>query len=356
MLRRTVQPARTLIGMVARRQMSSMEGVFGAAAKALDTEVPGLTPAQLAGRYNGKLEALNEWILGEERDYLASKGESKSLDDVTGAAPLKLYGVAGRYATGLYNSAVKAKELGKVDTDIKKLVSAANSSASVMNFIASPTVGRADRLKGIEGVSQALGLCTTTKNFLGVLAASSRTKFLMAIADNLSQLTAAASGEQTVTLTAPRVRAVARGRACTSRDSRPGGGRRGGARKATAASSCSQTKAARRDSRARGRAARLGASGRGCQMRSGAAGCPSHTAHSFSVCPRPQPRAALSSPPTCAIPPARAPWLEIAPRTFRRSLARRCCRTWWRSRSSTTSRRSSCRGRRCASSASTTPT
>ncbi|KAG8457089.1 hypothetical protein KFE25_009849 [Diacronema lutheri] len=166
-----------------------------------------LLPARalLAMRYDGKLAELNAWILQEEADYLGSKGESKSLDDVSGAAPLKLYGVAGRYATGLYNSAVKAKELGKVDADLKKLVAAANTSATVASFLSSPTVSRADRTKGIEGVATALGLCTTTKHFLGVLASSSRTKFLMPIAHSFGALTASASGELTVTLTAARV-------------------------------------------------------------------------------------------------------------------------------------------------------
>ena len=205
--RRALLPARALVSAAARRQASSLEAVFGPAAKDLGAEVPGLTPAQLAMRYDGKLAELNAWILQEEADYLGSKGESKSLDDVSGAAPLKLYGVAGRYATGLYNSAVKAKELGKVDADLKKLVAAANTSATVASFLSSPTVSRADRTKGIEGVATALGLCTTTKHFLGVLASSSRTKFLMPIAHSFGALTASASGELTVTLTAARVRA-----------------------------------------------------------------------------------------------------------------------------------------------------
>jgi len=206
-----LKPARGIAGAVPRglaglsrsHHMASLETIFSNDAKIPDP--PGLTPAQTNARYSAKLEELNSWILAEEADYLASKGETKSLDDVTGPAPLNLYGVAGRYATGLYNSASAAKEIGKVDSDIKKLLAAANSSVNVANFMMSPTVSRANRTKGIDAVSAALGLCTTTKNFLGVLAASSRTKFLPAIAENFAQLTAAASGEATVTLTAPMV-------------------------------------------------------------------------------------------------------------------------------------------------------
>lgn len=226
---RRVGPSARALGA---RQLSSLESVFGPAAKALEAEVPGLTPAQLAQRYDGKLAELNDWILQEEADYLASKGESKSLDEVSGPAPLKLYGVAGRYATGLYNSAMKAKELSKVDTDLKKLLAAANASATVTSFISSPTISRADRVKGIDSVASALGLCTTTKNFLGVLAASSRTKFLLPIAHNFTLLTASASGELTVTLTAAAVRAPRHARERRASGARGAAGRAGKCRRA----------------------------------------------------------------------------------------------------------------------------
>jgi len=203
--RRLVQPARAFgLGLV-RRQMS-VEAFLGPAAKVLEPGASGLSPAQAEQRYSAKLEELNKWVLAEEADYLASKGESKSLDDVApGPAPIKMYGVSGRYATGLYNAAVKAKELAKVDADLKKIAAAAQSSATILNFIESPTLARGDRLKGTEELTSALGCCDTTKKFLSVLATSGRTKFLMPIATNFHKLTAAASGELTVTLTAARV-------------------------------------------------------------------------------------------------------------------------------------------------------
>jgi len=202
--RRLVQPVRALRLGFARRQLS-VEQFLGPAAKVLEPEPSGLSATQLEQRYSAKLSELNSWILAEEQDYLASKGETKSLDDVAGAAPMKMYGVSGRYATGLYNAAVKRKELGKVDSDLRKIAAAAQSSATILNFIESPTLARSDRMKGTQELVSALGCCETTKNFLSVLATSGRTKFLMPIASDFHQLTAAASGELTVTLTAPKV-------------------------------------------------------------------------------------------------------------------------------------------------------
>lgn len=191
------------LSAVGRRSASNLKLVFPGMGPATKSVLP---KAELHKRHAAKLEELNAWILSEEKKYLASKGESKNLDQVVGTAPMKLYGVSGRYAMGLYNAATKAKELGKVDADVKKLVAAADSSPVFHSFLLSPTLSRSERQNAMDGLCKTLGLCGTTKNFLLVLADSSRTKNFLSIAKDFNSLTAAAAGELTVTLTTPGVR------------------------------------------------------------------------------------------------------------------------------------------------------
>jgi len=197
-LRRVAQPLR----LAGRRQASNLQLVLPASKGAQKSALP---KAEQEKRFGPALEVLNKWILTEEADYMATKAESKSLDAVSGPAPIKLYGVTGRYATGLYNAAVKAKELGKVDADMKKLVAAAESSPAFQAFLQSPTVSRAARTKATEALATTLSLCTTTKHFLLVLAQSTRTKAFKGIAEQFGKLTSSAAGELTVTLTTPSV-------------------------------------------------------------------------------------------------------------------------------------------------------
>lgn len=113
-------------------------------------------------------------------------------------------GIAGRYATAVYELAAEAGQVAAVEADLGRLEAALAASADLRSVIASPLYDRAEQGAAMMAVARAMGLGATVTNLLGLLAAKRRLFALPRIIEGVRALAAAARGEVTAEVTAAR--------------------------------------------------------------------------------------------------------------------------------------------------------
>lgn len=89
-------------------------------------------------------------------------------------------GIAGRYATALFDMARDAGQLDAVAQDLDAISAMLAESADLVRLVRSPAFSREDQAKAIAAVAEKAGLSDLVRRFLGVTAANRR---LFAIAD-----------------------------------------------------------------------------------------------------------------------------------------------------------------------------
>jgi F-type H+-transporting ATPase subunit delta len=112
-----------------------------------------------------------------------------------------LTGLAGRYATALYELADEAKALDQVAADLKGLKAAITDSADLRRLLGSPLVPRADQGKAVLAVVEKLQVADITRRFVGTVARNRRLAQLVEIVDAFTGLLAARRGEITAIVT-----------------------------------------------------------------------------------------------------------------------------------------------------------
>jgi F-type H+-transporting ATPase subunit delta len=111
-------------------------------------------------------------------------------------------GLSGRYATALFDLAVKGQQLDTVGASLASLKAALATSEDLRALTHSPMVSRKAAAAGITAVARAMGLDALTTSFLGVLAQNRRLSVLPAIAADFASLAAARRGEISARVTA----------------------------------------------------------------------------------------------------------------------------------------------------------
>jgi F-type H+-transporting ATPase subunit delta len=91
-------------------------------------------------------------------------------------------GVAGRYASALFELADNAKALDQVAQDLDTFKRLLAESAELARLIASPVIGRELQGKALLAVLDAAGIQGLTRNFVGTVAANGRARELPAMA------------------------------------------------------------------------------------------------------------------------------------------------------------------------------
>jgi F-type H+-transporting ATPase subunit delta len=125
-----------------------------------------------------------------------------------------LTGLAGRYATALYELADEAKTLDQVAADLGKLKLSIAESADLRRLITSPLIPRDQQQKAIMALIDQLGVVDLTRRFVGMIARNRRLFRLPQIIDAYIALLAQHRGEiQAVVtsakaLTAPQTESV----------------------------------------------------------------------------------------------------------------------------------------------------
>ncbi|WP_375204822.1 F0F1 ATP synthase subunit delta [Hyphococcus sp.] len=83
-------------------------------------------------------------------------------------------GVAGRYATALFDLALDAGTLEAVEGELKSLQSAIDGSSDLKAFLKSPVYDRDDQLKAVEALAGKAGFGALVTNFLKLIAKNRR--------------------------------------------------------------------------------------------------------------------------------------------------------------------------------------
>jgi F-type H+-transporting ATPase subunit delta len=110
-------------------------------------------------------------------------------------------GVAGRYASALFELADEAKSLDQVAQDLTTFRTMVRSSPDLARLLASPVIGRELQGKALLAVFDAAGIKGLTRNFIGAVAANGRARALVDMASAFLAELANRRGETTATVT-----------------------------------------------------------------------------------------------------------------------------------------------------------
>ncbi len=104
-------------------------------------------------------------------------------------------GLAGRYATALFELAEYDKQLDEVADDLQQLGAMIADSEDLSRLIRSPIISRDDQVKAMDAVSEAASFSTLTRNFVGVVAENRRLFALVGMIKAYQALLATSRGE-----------------------------------------------------------------------------------------------------------------------------------------------------------------
>lgn len=110
-------------------------------------------------------------------------------------------GVAGRYASALFELADSAKALDAVAQDLATFRKMVDESADLRRLIQSPVIGRDIQGKALKAIGDAAQLSELTRKFVGLVAANGRARDLPAMASAYLAELASRRGETTATVT-----------------------------------------------------------------------------------------------------------------------------------------------------------
>ena len=113
-------------------------------------------------------------------------------------------GIAGRYATALFELARDAGELDAVAGDLMSLREALDESADLTRLVRNPVFGRETQARALAVVVERLGLGKTVANFVGVVAQNRRLFALRDMTVGFARLLAEHRGEVVAHVTAAR--------------------------------------------------------------------------------------------------------------------------------------------------------
>lgn len=113
-------------------------------------------------------------------------------------------GVAGRYATALFEIAREGGTLEKVEKDLDALEAALSVSPDLRALIKSPVYGREEQVAAMRALAERMGLGVEVSNTVGVLAANRRLFVLPAMIADVKALLAEHRGETTAKVTAAK--------------------------------------------------------------------------------------------------------------------------------------------------------
>lgn len=113
-------------------------------------------------------------------------------------------GVAGRYATALFEIAKEGGRLPEVERDVLAVEAALAESADLRDMIASPVFSREDMAGAVGAIAARMQLGPEVANTLGLMAANRRLFVVPGMLRALKALIAIERGEVTAEVTAAR--------------------------------------------------------------------------------------------------------------------------------------------------------
>ncbi|CAI7795965.1 unnamed protein product [Closterium sp. NIES-53] len=116
--------------------------------------------------------------------------------------PTAVFGVAGKYASALYVSAVRGGKVDAVEREMRELAAVTGANPTFASFLRDPSVSREVRVKAVEDIFSQAKYSPLTKNFLAVLAEAGRLSYLPKIAATYEDILMAHRGQVKATVTA----------------------------------------------------------------------------------------------------------------------------------------------------------
>ncbi|OYX43360.1 MAG: F0F1 ATP synthase subunit delta [Rhodobacterales bacterium 32-67-9] len=111
-------------------------------------------------------------------------------------------GIAGRYATAVFELAREAKGLVALEADVAALGSALDDSADLRSVIASPVYSRDEQAKAMAALAKKMKLSAMLASTLGLMASNRRLFVLPQLLAALQSMIAEEKGEVTADVTA----------------------------------------------------------------------------------------------------------------------------------------------------------
>ncbi len=111
-------------------------------------------------------------------------------------------GIAGRYATAVFELAKDAKGLTVLEGDVDALGAALEESADLRGLIASPVYSRDEQAKAVAALAAKMKLSPTLANTLGLMTSNRRLFVLPQLLAALRDMIAEEKGEVTAEVTA----------------------------------------------------------------------------------------------------------------------------------------------------------
>ena len=106
----------------------------------------------------------------------------------------KTSNVGGRYAQALFDLATEEKCVATVEADLKSLKAMRAESKDFRTLLASPAFSVADKAAALGALAAKAKMHTTTRKFLGLLAANGRAAALADVISGFEALSAKARG------------------------------------------------------------------------------------------------------------------------------------------------------------------
>jgi F-type H+-transporting ATPase subunit delta len=116
-------------------------------------------------------------------------------------AKRRVTGLAGRYATALFDLATEAKSIDQVAQSLAKTAQGLVEVPALKDLTTNPMISRAQGKQAISAVAGAMGLDSLTAKFLGVLAANRRLASLADIIASFGILLSQHKGETVAEVT-----------------------------------------------------------------------------------------------------------------------------------------------------------
>lgn len=110
-------------------------------------------------------------------------------------------GVAGRYATALFELALEQKALDKVRTDLDRFDALVDSSDDLKRLVRSPVFSADEQVKALEPILQKAGIDGIAANFIKLVASNRRLFALPLIIRAFRALVAKHKGEVSASVT-----------------------------------------------------------------------------------------------------------------------------------------------------------
>jgi F-type H+-transporting ATPase subunit delta len=102
--------------------------------------------------------------------------------------------VGTRYAQALFDLAKDERQVAAVESDLKSLKTMIAEAGDLKALLASPKFSAEDKGRGLAAISAKAAFNTTTRNFLGLLAANGRAGALPSVITAFEALAAAERG------------------------------------------------------------------------------------------------------------------------------------------------------------------